>query len=200
MFSELKFLFKLASASDIARRYFVTNGFDGALTMLGLVIGFYSSSQAPNGVILAACLGAAIALTVSGLVSAYISESAERKKELSELEQALVKNMDDSAHAKAAKLVPIFVAAVNGLSPLIISLIIISPMGLSLSGYELPIPPLQFSIIIAFITLFALGIFIGKISGQFWLWSGFRTLLIAVITAAIILLIDNIITFPAINH
>jgi len=193
MFKELLFLFKLVSAGDIARRYFVTNGFDGALTMLGLVIGFLSSNTAvPTTVVLSACLGATIALTVSGMVSAYISEAAERKKELRELEQALAKNMDESAHAKAAKLAPIFIAAVNGLSPLFISLLIISPLWLSLSGFSIPLLPLQMSIIIAFVILFFLGIFIGNISGHFWLWSGLRTLLIAIITAGIIIGVEKL--------
>jgi len=192
MLEKFRFLFKLTSASDIARRYFVTNGFDGALTMLGLIIGFYSSNSVSITVIISACLGATVALTVSGLVSAYISESAERKKELNELEQALVKNLDDSAHARAAKLVPFFIAAVNGLAPLLLSLFIISPLWFSLLGISFPLNPLLLSIIIAFLTLFILGAFIGKISGRFWLWSGFKTLLIAIVTAGIILSIEKL--------
>ncbi len=192
MLDELRFLFKLTSANDIARRYFVTNGFDGALTMLGLIMGFYSSNSVSITVIISACLGAAIALTVSGLVSAYISESAERKKELIELEQALVKNLDDSAHARAAKLVPFFIAAVNGLAPLLLSLFIISPLWFSFFGIVFPFNPLLLSIIIAFVTLFALGAFIGKISGHFWLRSGFKTLLVAIVTAGIILSVEKL--------
>ncbi|MDH5259014.1 MAG: hypothetical protein OEX07_13450 [Gammaproteobacteria bacterium] len=192
MLKEFDFLFKLVSAGDIARRYFVTNGFDGALTMLGLIVGFYSSNISSATVILSVCLGATVALTMSGFVSAYISESAERKKELIELEQALVTSMDESAHAKAAKLSPIFIAAVNGLSPLIISLLIISPVWLSLSGLSLPLDPLKLSIIIAFIVLFSLGVFLGKISGHFWLWSGLRTLLVAIATSGIILSVEKL--------
>jgi len=192
MSEKLRFLFKLTSASDIARRYFVTNGFDGALTMLGLIIGFYSSNSVSITVVVSACLGAAVALTVSGLVSAYISESAERKKELYELEHALVKNLDDSAHARAAKLVPFLIAAVNGLAPLLLSLLILSPLLLSLFEIPLPFNPLLLSIIIAFVVLFALGAFIGKISGRFWLWGGIKTLLIAIITAGIILGIEKL--------
>ena len=32
-------LLDIAGAHDILRRYFVVNGFDGALTMLGMIIG-----------------------------------------------------------------------------------------------------------------------------------------------------------------
>ena len=191
MLDELRFLIKLTRADNIARRYFVTNGFDGALTMLGLIIGFYSSNSVAPEVILSACLGAAVALTVSGLVSAYVSESAERKKALGELEQALVKDLDDSAHAKAAKLAPFVIAAVNGLAPFLISIVIISPLWLTLYGVVFPLSPLLLCIIVAFTTLFALGVFIGTISGHFWLWSGLRTLLIAIITAGLILALER---------
>ena len=40
---ELGFLVRLSHARHIARRYFVVNGFDGALAMLGLNMGFYVS-------------------------------------------------------------------------------------------------------------------------------------------------------------
>jgi hypothetical protein len=37
MLERLRLLVQLTRAHRIARRYFVTNGFDGALTMLGLI-------------------------------------------------------------------------------------------------------------------------------------------------------------------
>ena len=113
MFRQLRFLFQLTHAHTIARRYFVTNGFDGALTMLGLAMGFYSSDSVSTPVIISACLGAAIALTVSGLASAYVSELAEREKELKELEQAVVGDLENTAHGRAARWVPIFIAVVK---------------------------------------------------------------------------------------
>jgi len=67
-------------AEDIARRYFITNGFDGALTLLGLMVGFASSDNVDISIAITACLGAAIALFMSGISSAYLSETAERKK------------------------------------------------------------------------------------------------------------------------
>jgi len=187
---QLRFILGLTRAHFIARRYFVTNGFDGALTMLGLTMGFYTSPGVAITVVINACLGAAVALTVSGFASAYISEAAERENELKELEQALVGDLKDTAHSRAARLAPVFIAAVNGLSPLVISLLIIAPLWLSQAGVTLPLAPLQSSIVIAFATLFLLGVFLGRVSGRFWLWSGVRTLLIASLTAGVILLIS----------
>ena len=191
MFSQLRFLFQLTHAQTIARRYFVTNGFDSALTMLGLTMGFYSSNNVATPVIISACLGAAIALTISGLASAYVSETAEREKELKELEQAVVGNLEDTAHGRAARWVPILIAMVNGFAPLLIALLIMTPLWLSQVGIALPLTALESSIALAFLTLFLLGAFLGTVSGRLWLWSGLRTLVIALFTAGIILLLTG---------
>jgi predicted membrane protein (TIGR00267 family) len=191
MFRQLRFLLQLTHAHRIARRYFVTNGFDGALTMLGLTMGFYSSGGVATSVIISACLGAAIALTVSGLTSAYVSELAERKKELKELEQAVVGDLENTAHGRAARWVPILIAVVNGFSPLLMALLIMTPLWLSEAGIALPLTALECAIVTAFLSLFMLGVLLGRVSGQFWLWSGLRTLIIALITAGVVLLLGS---------
>ncbi len=174
-------------ARSIARRYLITNGFDGALTMLGMITGFYTSGMTELSVAISACLGAAVALFISGLSSAYLSEKAEREKELRELEQALVTDLKESDYGMASRYLPILVALVNGLSPLLLSLLIILPLFLAEQGYVLLFSPFINSIAVALICVFFLGLFLGKISQTFWLWSGLRTLAIAIITVAIIL-------------
>jgi predicted membrane protein (TIGR00267 family) len=191
MLERIHFLIRLGHAHKIARRYFVTNGFDGALTLLGLITGLYSSGSVALPVVINACLGAAIALTVSGLSSAYVSEAAERERELLELEQALGRDLANTDHGHAARLLPLLIAAVNGLAPLLIALVIIAPLGLAQGGLMLPFPPLETSIGLAFAVLFLLGAFLGTVSGRFWLWSGARTLFIALLTAGVILLVEN---------
>jgi len=174
-------------ARSIARRYLVTNGFDGALTMLGMITGFYASGMTELSVAISACLGAAVALFISGLSSAYLSEKAEREKELRELEQALAIDLKESDYGTASRYLPILVALVNGLSPLLLSLLIILPLIFAEKGYVLPSSPFINSIAVALICVFFLGVFLGKISKNFWLWSGLRTLTIAIVTVAIIL-------------
>ena len=174
-------------ARSIARRYLITNGFDGTLTMLGMITGFYTSGMTELSVAISACLGAAVALFISGLSSAYLSEKAEREKELRELEQALVTDLKESDYGMASRYLPILVALVNGLSPLLLSLLIMLPLFLAEQGYVLLFSPFINSIVVALICVFFLGLFLGKISKTFWLWSGLRTLAIAIITVAIIL-------------
>ena len=190
--NQANFLLRLTNSQGIARRYFVVNGFDGALTMLGLIIGFSLSAETEISVVINACLGAAIALGMSGVSSAYISESAERKHALGKLELAMLSDLQDSAHGKAARWVPCVIALINGLAPLIISLLIIMPLWLSNSGIQLPLPPLYASFMIALMLVFLLGVFLGRVADISWLRSGLQTLLMAIITVALIyILVDG---------
>jgi len=186
---QIKFLLRITSTHDIARRYFVVNGFDGALTMLGIIMGFYISEPANLIVIINACMGAAIALGVSGVSSAYVSEQAERRRALSELEDAMVTSLDDGAHAQAARWVPVFIGLVNGLAPLLISILIILPLWLTNAGFELFVSPIYSSILIAVSLIFLLGVFLGRISNVSWIRSGVQTLLIALMTMLLISLL-----------
>ena len=102
----------ITRSQQITRRYFIVNGFDGVLTMLGLLSGFYVSEQVVLPATISACLGAAIALGMSGLISAYISEAAEKKRELKNLEQAMITDLGESAYGKATKLVPLYIALI----------------------------------------------------------------------------------------
>lgn len=190
LIERIRFMLYITRAHGIARRYFVTNGFDGALTMLGLIMGFYASGSISIPVMIHACVGGAIALGVSGLTSAYVSESAERQLELRELEKALVADLSESDYGKASHLVPLLVATVNGSAPLLISLLIITPLWLAEYGFTLPLPPLLVSMAVAFCMIFLLGVFLGRLSGTSWLWTGVRTTLIAVLTATLILLLE----------
>ena len=188
MLRQIRYFLDITRTQGIMRRYFVVNGFDGALTMLGLIIGFIVNDADDLSVIINVCLGAAIALGMSGLSSAYICEAAERKRALGKLEQAMVSDLTDSAHGSASRWVPLLIALVNGLAPLLISLLILLPMLLSISGVALPASPLYIAITIALLLIFLLGVFLGRIADISWLRSGIQTLLLAVLTAVLIYL------------
>ncbi len=182
---------QLLHSRAIMRRYFVVNGFDGALTMLGLVTGFYLSGSSELNVIIGACLGATIALGISGVSSAYLSETAERQRSLAELEEAMVTDLSHTAPASAARVVPLVIALVNGAAPVLLALIILTPLWLARAGLALPLSPLPMAIVTAFLAIFALGVFLGRVGGTPWLWSGLKALLIAAVTVLLILLFDH---------
>lgn len=187
-FSQIRFYLQITHSQGIIRRYFVVNGFDGALTMLGLIIGFLFSPPSSLQIIINACMGATIALAVSGTSSAYVSEQAELRLALSNLQDAMVTELHKGVHAEAARWVPIFIALVNGSAPLIISLLIITPLWLATQGMAFFIAPLQGAIFIAIVIVFLFGVFLGRLSGVTWLISGIKTLLIAALTVALIYL------------
>lgn len=188
LLNQVNFLLDITRSHDIVRRYFVVNGFDGALTMMGLIIGFLVSAPVNLSMIINVCLGAAIALGMSGMSSAYISESAERRRALGKLEQAMISDLQESAHGDATRWVPLLIALVNGLAPFIISLLILLPLWLASAGIPLPVPPLHAAIIVALLLIFLLGVFLGRIAGVSWLRSGIQTLIVAVVTATLIYL------------
>lgn len=182
-------LLNIGRSHEIARRYFVVNGFDGALTMLGLLIGFELSGEEDVNTILTACTGAAIALFVSGMSSAYLSESAERQKTFQELQDAMLSDLENSAHETVTRWAPVVVAFVNGLAPLFFAIIILTPFWLTRFDIVIGMRGIPVAIAIAFSLIFLLGVFLGRVSGRFWLISGIQALLIATITGALIFLV-----------
>jgi len=85
---------ELTQGVEIARRYLAMNAFDGALTMLGLILGglFTINPSDPtagfNAIFLAAA-GTSIAMAISGFSGSYLAESAERDREVDEMGKAM---------------------------------------------------------------------------------------------------------------
>lgn len=183
------FLLRITRTHGIVRRYFVVNGFDGALTILGLITGFLVGGPPALPVMISACLGAAIALGVSGVSSAYVSEAAERRRALEDLQGAMARDLSGSFHGDAARWVPMVIALVNGSAPLLIALLIMVPLWLAQAGVALPWPPLYAAVGVALVLIFLLGVFLGRIARVSWWLSGLKTLLIALLTVSLILLL-----------
>jgi len=186
--AEFRTLIAMSRSGDIARRYFVTNGFDGTLAMLGLTLGISAAETVELQNLLNACMGAAIALAVSGFSSAYVSELAERRKSLQELEDAMLSDLSESDHGLATRLAPLFIGLVNGLSPFLMAMIVMSPMWLDAAGVHLPWASVHVSTATAFALIVLLGAYLGRVSGTFWFTSCLRTFVIALVTAALILI------------
>ncbi|MGR9089795.1 MAG: hypothetical protein ACU85U_04355 [Gammaproteobacteria bacterium] len=183
---------EITRAHGIMRRYFVVNGFDGALTMLGLIIGFMVSGPAELSVIITACLGAAIALAVSGVSSAYVSESAERRRALDQLEQTMLTDLRETSHGQAARWVPVLIALTNGAAPLFVCLLIITPLWLNEHGSMSAVAPLPAAALTALLVIFLLGVYLGRTAGTSWVRSGLRTLLVAVVTIVLIYAVTRV--------
>ena len=100
----------------------------------------------------------------------------------------MITDLQESAHGKATRWVPMLIALVNGLAPFLISMLILLPLWLANAGLTLPVPPLYAAIILALILIFLLGVFLGQIESVSWVVSGIKTLLVALVTVVLIVL------------
>lgn len=176
---------KIVKEEEIARRYFITNSFDGSLTILGIVFAIYLTRQHSASLVIISALGAAVAICISGIWGTYAIERAERLRSLKELEMHLLRDLDETEVEKNVNITIILVALVNGLSPLIVSLVIISPFfaaQLGLVGIDLAF---YFSFVLTGITLFSLGMIIGAIGKENAVKSGLKVVLAGITVAGI---------------
>jgi predicted membrane protein (TIGR00267 family) len=140
------------------------NAFDGAMTVMGIVIGAWVGGVSQPEWILSAGLGACLAMGVSGFCGAYMVEEAERIHELKELEKAMLKRLETSVIGRASRFAPLWTALIDGLSPSFTSLICMLPFFLALVGL-LPVSLTTWiSVGLTLATLFGLGAYLGKVS------------------------------------
>jgi predicted membrane protein (TIGR00267 family) len=154
---------KIANISEIGRRVFANNSFDGILTIMGILLGSFYANITDASIIIKTGLGASIAMGVSGAWGAYYTEKAERKKELHELEKVVLKTMHNTKIERAAHFATKIITAIDGLSPLISSFIVIIPFFFVKGNLFFAYIS---SLSIAFILLGLLGAFLGKISNE----------------------------------
>jgi len=168
-------------AKEIARRMFVTNSFDGLLSSLGIVLGNYVSGTGRLDSYIGTVLGASFSLGFfSGVVATYLSERAERLRELRRTERVMLHSLRGTIYEKAAKLVPIYVALWSGFGAIVLPLIGVSPfIAAKLVDASPPLHVLVYtSAAVMILELFGLGYYLGGISGENRLVSGIRMALI----------------------
>jgi len=181
---------KISGVGSITRRYFVMNAFDGALTMLGVVIGAYVSGILyQSTVIISAGIAGSIAMGASGVSGAYMTEKAERTKKLKKLEKAMLSDMKNGLHGKSHRFATIFAAIVDGSAPFIASIPALIPFILVPSLLNIQIA-FVLSILANMSTLFSLGVYLGKISGENILISGAKMVVSGIAVAIIALLLN----------
>lgn len=185
---------KYAEVSDlgaIARRYFVMNAFDGALTMLGVVIGAAMTHATDPRIIITAGVAGSFAMGVSGYSGAYMAESAERTKEIKTLEKAMLKPMDeDSLHKEAAKFATQVTALVDALSPAMAALIVISPYFMVNLGWMSMGTAFVASVGLTLTILAILGMYLAKITDENMIMQGVKMLMVGMGTAILCTLVS----------
>ena len=176
-FDKFRIYFNISNVAPIARRCFVKNGFDGAMTALGVAIGAYISNASDPLWIISAGIGVSIAMGLSGFFGAYITEESERSITLKNLEKSMLKKLDKSVIGKAQRFATLWVALIDGMSPFIIAMISLIPFLLTSYGTIPFFHALYSSIGMTLVILFLLGVYLGRVSKKNILVSGFKMLL-----------------------
>jgi len=202
---------KMSDLGIIARRKFFNNAFDGALTCAGIVSGIFIIFLAEpltfeSQDVLITGFATALAIGISGLWGAFLSEEAERKKkvldmkkdmavveeEVIELELKYIKNAYKKGKIKkprtilekAEKFATILASLVDGGAPVLGSSLPLIPF---FFGASLTFLHFIFSYVILAGLLTYLGVFLGQISG-----GGRLRYALHLITAGIVTLIVSI--------
>jgi predicted membrane protein (TIGR00267 family) len=182
---------RIAGVAEIARRYFAMNAFDGVLTTIGVLMGNYLGDVRNPGTVIRIGIATSIAMGVSGLWGAYLTEAAERERELAELERVSLTDLGQTKIGRASRMAVVIVALVDGLAPAMAALIVLIPLfAVSLIGNILVSYAL--SVALALIGLFGLGMFLGHISGRGLIGYGLRTLVAGLVSIALSFALEGV--------
>jgi predicted membrane protein (TIGR00267 family) len=163
----------IASIAEIARRYFAMNAFDGVLTIIGVLMGNYTAHVRDATVVIVTGFSTSIAMGVSGLWGAYLTESAERKRSLSELENHTLTDLSQTKIGRASRVAVVVVALVDGLAPFLAALVVLLPFFFSGLMSDVTVS-YYISLGMALTVLFTLGAFLGKVSKENLIISGVK--------------------------
>jgi predicted membrane protein (TIGR00267 family) len=168
----------------IARRYFVSNGFDGTLTSVGVVVGAVLSGIPEGWTVIKIGLGAAVGLGTSAVWSVWEIERAETAAEIERLERAMLTDLDDTRIERSRQRARAAHATASGLGPLI--------------GVTIPLVPFAFEGSLLTMTeagvlgvasgiavLAAFGAYMASVAGQRWYVSAGRMALAGLVVAVI---------------
>ena len=168
----------------ISRRYFVSNGFDGTLTSIGIIVGAVLSGVPDGYTVIKIGLGAAVGLGTSAVWSVWEIERAETRAEIRRIEQAMLKDLDDTRIQRDQSGARFVHAAMSGLGPLIGILIPLTPFVVEGTVVTME----EAALIAVGLGIGVLGVFgayMGSISGQRWYVAAARMGLAGLVVAVL---------------
>ncbi len=182
---------RMTDLGSLTRRYIVIGAFDGALTIVAIVLGalaavvLFGNIISPLDVrlLVNAGVAAAIGLAISSGWGAYEAERVERKLEIQQLEQQMQRPMNGCMVDSAVRFATIWASCIHGIAPLpaaILPLIplMILPFDFLLGG--------AISVAITMLFLFVIGVWMGRIANASMIAGGLRMVLAGVVTALIL--------------
>ncbi|HDI12976.1 MAG: TIGR00267 family protein [Hadesarchaea archaeon] len=174
-------------------RYHIRGLIDGSLSTLGIVIGasiVIGLSSEATRIIISAGIGGGIANGLSNILGAFAAEKTVAYKKLEKIERAMLKRgaIRNSRQYKKTERVVLSSGIADGLATIGGSMIPVLPF------FILPaILALEWSVAITLALFFAIGAYIGKISRENLLLSGFKMVVFAGLTAGAAVLVKMLI-------
>ncbi|GCF12389.1 hypothetical protein Harman_03240 [Haloarcula mannanilytica] len=168
----------------ISRRYFVSNGFDGTLTSIGVVVGAVLSGVPDGLTVVKIGLGAAVGLGTSAVWSVWEIERAETRAEVLRIERAMLTDLDDTRIQREQRGARVLHATMSGLGPLIGIVVPLVPFffeGALLTMGEAALVAVGLGVGV----LGVFGAYMGSISGQRWYVAAARMGLAGLVVAVI---------------
>ena len=164
----------LAQIGPLARRYFAMNAFDGVVTVIGIVMGNMIAGVQDPKVVLTTGLATAAAMGVSGFWGAYLTEAAERRRSLESLSKKMLTDLHQTRVGRASRAAVVILTVVDGLSPFAGAMFVLLPFLAAASLLDVRSAYLA-ALGGSVLTLFALGLFLGHISGRHKLGYALKT-------------------------
>ncbi|GBC70172.1 hypothetical protein HRbin01_01881 [archaeon HR01] len=186
----IRTMLRYSGKSEMVRRYFFTNGFDGAISMLGVIMGLGLLGNVENFIVVTAGLGAALGMFVSGFMGTYVTESAESEKRMRELREVLLTDVSNTVFDEAGRIGALVAGLLQGSGSLVFSVCVLSPYIASLFVGGLGAYSLPLSVTLGLVVLFLLGMLLGRMTRQRVVLTGIKMATAGVATALILILID----------
>jgi len=175
---------QIADIGQIARRYFAMNAFDGILTMIGILMGNFTAGVSQPNIVVSTGLATSVAMAMSGLWGTYMTETAERRRSLDDLEGLTLSDLSDTRIGEASRAAIVIVTLVDSVSSFGAALVVLTPF--FLASWVADIAVLYWaSIAIALLSLVGLGIFLGRLSRTNILIASLKMLVAGVLTIGI---------------
>ncbi|MGD9131021.1 MAG: hypothetical protein PVH73_05555 [Candidatus Bathyarchaeota archaeon] len=182
---QIKNYIRISGVAPISRRYFIMNAFDGATTVLGVVVGAYVVGIPDELWVIWSGLGATLAMGLSGFAGSYMAEEAEGTKKLNSLEKSMLTELKNSVVGKANRFASLWAAIIGGGAPALTGGICLIPFFLSINGMFSVSLAIQISVGLALSIMFLLGVLLGRISSRNMLFHGVKMLFVGLILTVI---------------
>jgi predicted membrane protein (TIGR00267 family) len=183
--NKVREFFRILVEHEIVRRYIIINTFDGALTILGIVVAVIMSGLFDPKLVIIPSIGASVAMCVSGIWGSYAAERVEIRNKIRSIEAHLMQSLNNTEFSRKREKMALIIGLVDGIIPLIIALVLIMPFFFVNPGILSMSMAYYTSLVLIAINLFVLGAFAGQIAKESMIKHGFIMLLAGVLIGVI---------------